>query len=195
MDLQEDLERRITEIARRVVKPKASEGRKGERSCKVSGAGHVVGDGNTVIMMHGASGASGADGPLSDAHKAIIDKLVEELVFHESIKRGKPYRVSDVRRKFRKALDLGPGLKDADFERIERYLKGWLAKVAAAKTEPGRDEKWRSRRVARILSTCRRLGCRAKLDQILAVTYSAAVLVELTDSQLEEVFRVVSTWT
>jgi hypothetical protein len=155
----------------------------------MNGTGNVVGNGNVVVIVQAPAGAA-----LSSAHKEVLDKLVDEIVFHETIKRGKPYKAQSVRLHLRKALDLSPHLFDADFERMERYLRGWLARVAKNEPDAGHDEKWRKRRVARILSICKESGRLKQLEQLLATTYGAAILVELGDDQLNEVFRLVSTW-
>ena len=192
MDLKEEAVRNIRDVAARVLKPRSGD-RPAEKAAgattRISGTGNVVGDGNVVLILGAPAGAQ-----LSAAHKGTLDGLINEIVFHESLKRGKPYKAQSVRLHLRKALDLPPRLLDADFERMERYLRGWLARVAESKPSPGHDEKWRKRRVARILSTCKELGRHKQLEQLLATAYGAAILVELADDQLNDVFRLVSTW-
>jgi hypothetical protein len=193
MDLKEDAVRNIREVAARVLKPKAKEAppEKGHSTVnRVEGTGNIVGNGNVVYIVGGAAN----DAALSDPHKTVLDGLIDEIVFHETIKRGKPYKAQSVRLHLRKALDLPLRLRDADFERMERYLRGWLARVAAAQPEPGHDEKWRKRRVARILAICKEMDRQRQLEQLLAARYGAAILIELGDEQLNEVFCLVSTW-
>lgn len=192
MDLKEDAVRNIREVAARVLKPKAStapaEKALGTKA-RIDGTGNVVGDGNVVVIFQAPT-----DMALTDAHKEALDKLIDEIVFHETVKRGKPYKAQSVRLHVRRALDLAPRLLDADFERMERYLHGWLARVAEARPEPEHDEKWRKRRVARILAICKESGQRRRLEQLLATAYGATILIELGDDHLNEVFRLVSTW-
>lgn len=192
MDLKEDAVRNIREVAARVLKPKASQqparSALGSRT-RVEGTGNVVGNDNVVMIVQ-----SSAPAPLSEAHRTNLDSLIDEIVFHETIKHGKPYKAQSVRLHLRKALDLSPVLLDADFERMERYLRGWLARVAESKPDAGHDEKWRKRRVARILAICKELNRNRQLEQLLATCYGAAILIELGDEQLNEVFRLVSTW-
>ena len=192
MDAEKD-ERlnKVAEIVSRVVKPKAPPT---AATHALSGAGNIAGNGNTVVFVQAPSEAAPGQTPLSGEHKEALDDLVSDIVLYESMQRGKPYRVSDVRRKFHRALNLGPDLKEADFARIDRYLRGWLAKVACRHPTPGHDPKWRSRRVARILKRCEALGRTGQLEQLLAVSYGATVLIELGDAQLDEVFRLVFTW-
>lgn len=193
MDLKEDAVRNIREVAARVLKPKAKEAppeKSNSTVNRVEGTGNIVGNGNVVYIVGGASN----DAALSDPHKTVLDGLIGEIVFHETIKRGKPYKAQSVRLHLRKALDLPLRLKDADFERMERYLRGWLARVAAPKPEPGHDEKWRKRRIARILTICKEMDRHRQLEQLLAARYGAAILIELGDEHLNEVFCLVSTW-
>jgi hypothetical protein len=193
MDLKEDAVRNIREVAARVLKPKAKEATAEQAPStvnRVEGTGNVIGNGNVVYIVGGAAN----DAPLSESHKTAVDGLISEIVFHETIKRGKPYKAQSVRLHLRKALDLSLRLKDADFERMERYLKGWLARVAAPQPEPGHDEKWRKRRIARILTICKEMDRNRQLEQLLAARYGAAILIELGDEQLNEVFCLVSTW-
>lgn len=192
MDLKEDAVRNIREVAARVLKPKAAQPpaeKAPGTTAQVEGTGNVVGNNNVVVIVQ-APASTG----LSEAHKATLDQLVDEIVFHESIKRGKPYKAQSIRLHMRKALDLSPRLLEADFERMERYLRGWLARVAQAQPDPGHDDKWRKRRVARILAISKESGRGRQLEQLLATAYGAAILIELGDDQLNEVFRLVSLW-
>jgi|GEM_PF-4038264 len=183
MDLDEDAVRKAADVFARVTRPKADPA---PRSASVRGTANVVGNGNVVLMF-------GAGGALSDAHSVAIADLVGQVVFHETLRRGKPYRAALVRMHLRKALDLSPQLADGDFHRMERYLRGWIAR-AANRTESGHDEKWRKRRIARILARTQELGRVRQLDLLLATRYGATILIELGDEELDEVFKLVSTW-
>lgn len=191
MDLKDEAVQKMVDVAARVLKPKAQEQAPQAANTSIRGSGNVIGSGNVVVVVE-ASAAN--DAPLGADRKAALDHLVDELVFHESMKRGKPYRANSVWLQLRKGLDLPPKLRDVDFDRMERYLRGWLARAAAAEAAPGHDEKWRKRRVARILSTCKELDRHKLLEQLLAARYGAAILIELGDDQLNEVFQLVSTW-
>lgn len=183
MNLDEDAVRKAASVFARVAKPKADPAPK---AATVRGTGNVVGDNNVVVLL---------DGPraLSDAHSAALDDLVDQVVFHETMRRGKPYRAALVRMHLRKALNLSAQLEEGDFSRMERYLRGWIAR-AANKAEPGSDEKWRKRRIARILARSNELGRVRQLDLLLATRYGATILIELGDAELDEVFKLVSTW-
>jgi hypothetical protein len=183
MDLDEDAVRKAADVFARVARPKVDPA---PRGATVRGAGNVVGNGNVVVMF-------GTGGALSDTHSAALDDLVDQVVFHETLRRGKPYRAALVRMHLRKALNLSAQLEEADFPRMERYLRGWLAR-AANKADPGRDEKWRKRRIARILARSNELGRVRQLDLLLATRFGAAILIELGDDELDEVFKLVSTW-
>lgn len=191
MGFEEETLGKVSEIVARVVKPRA-EPEASKAATKLVGTGNVVGNGNVVLVV----GSAANDAPINGQAKADLDDLVNEVVFHESLKRGKPYRKGSVWMAVRKALNLSPRLLEADRERIERYLRGWLGRAAAvgADEAAGHDEKWRKRRVARVLSTCKELDRQRQLEQLLAQRYGAAVLIELSDDQLDEVFRMVSSW-
>lgn len=192
MEYKEELLGKVSEIVARVVKPKTERNEGPVAPQTMTGTGNVVGSGNVVLIV----GSAANDAPLSEQAKTGLEDLVNEVVFHESIKRGKRYRAGHVWMATRRALDLSPQLLASDQARIERYLRGWLAKVAAseANAQAGHDDKWRKRRVARILATCKELDRKRQLEQLLATRYGATILIELKDDELDEVFRSVSTW-
>lgn len=183
MDLDEDAVRKAANVFARVAKPKADPAPKGTT---VRGTGNVVGNNNVVVLL-------GAAGALNGANSTALDDLIDQVVFHETVRRGKPYRAALVRMHLRKALNLPPQLTDGDFPRMERYLRGWIAR-SANRAGPGRDEKWRKRRIARILAITKELDRVRHLDRLLATRYGATILIELGDNELDEVFKLVSTW-
>lgn len=192
MDLKDEAIRRITETAARVLKPKPTD--QVPAAARVEGDGNVVGNGNVIVMVADA-GPAANDPPMDDQTEAALDDLVNEVVFHESLKKGKPLRHGAVWVQVRKALDVGRRrLTVSEAARADRYLRGWLAKVAAVAPAPEHDEKWRKRRVAKILQAAQQNGHERRLDQLLAMRYSATVLLELGDDQLDEIFGIVSTW-
>ncbi|NII74249.1 hypothetical protein FHW84_002834 [Dyella sp. SG562] len=192
MEYTEELLGKVSDIVARVVRPNAEQMKSPAAPRTLTGTGNVAGSGNVVLVM----GAAASEVPLGDEARATLDDLVNEVAFHESIKRGKPYRAASVWLATRRALDLPVRPAAGEHGRIERYLRGWLARVAAVEpnAEAGHDEKWRKRRVARILSTCKQLDRTRQLEQLLATRYGATVLIELRDGELDEVFRAVSTW-
>jgi hypothetical protein len=69
--------------------------------------------------------------------------------------------------------------------------------VGGAANDVPRSEhhkKWRNRRIARILAICKEMDRQRQLEQLLAARYGAAILIELADAHLNEVFCLVSTW-
>ena len=86
--------------------------------------------------------------------------------------------------------------------RVERLVQSIRESVerAAERRGEARDGpqqsggQWRKRRASAILMRCRTPDRKMRLVELLAMRYGAALLAELSDAQVDEVFRTVFTW-
>ncbi len=186
--------------------PKRSRSRMQNGAIHISGNSNIVGT-NTIIIRTSAA-ASHKTEALTPAQRAAIDKLIEETMFHESLATGRPISERAVWMRTKKSLDLGPGVVGIkECSRVESYLRGWISKAITRTKEKSEgkssmqavmqataDVKWANRRISSILRTVKELQVDAKLDRVLADRYGATMLKELTNDQLQDVFKLVSTW-
>ncbi len=194
----------ILQMFKAAAKPIPKRSRAQNGAIHISGNSNIVGT-NTIIIK---TTTTEKTGPLSPAQRASIDKLVEEAMFHESLAAGKPISERTVWMRTKKSLNLGAGIIPVkEYSRVESYLRGWISKAISRTKEKTEnksnvqaimqataDVKWANRRISSILRTVKELQVDAKLDRVLADRYGATMLKELTNDQLQDVFKLVSTW-
>ena len=80
----------------------------------------------------------------------------------------------------------------AAFAQAEAYLQTWCARLRSAKSAPKKDPDWRNSRYRYIHAALKEIGQQDELPQLLADRYSGRSLKDLSELELEAVYRVVA---
>ena len=80
----------------------------------------------------------------------------------------------------------------AAFAQAEAYLQTWCARLRSAKSAPKKDPDWRNSRYRYIHAALKEIGQQDDLPKLLADRYSGRSLKDLSELELEAVYRIVA---
>ncbi len=133
---------------------------------------------------------------IDDTQKARLRELVNEIVALETAVKRAPKRHGTIWAALT-AKAKAPSyhrLKAADFERAEKYLMTWCARLRHSETAPKKDADWRNSRYRYIHAVLKDIGRIDELPQLLAERYSGRKLDKLSALELETVYQIVAEW-
>lgn len=133
---------------------------------------------------------------ISDGQKVRLRDLVNEIVeLERAIKRapkGHGAVWAALQGKLRvTSYHLIPA---AVYDRAERYLMSWCARLRSSKSAPAKDPDWRNSRYRYIHAASKQVGRQDELPGLLAERYSGRSLKDLSALELETVYRIVAEW-
>lgn len=130
---------------------------------------------------------------ITEEQAVILTALVNDVVDIEAKLKQKP----KTHRAVWSALNSHCGvtryrlISHTDFSKAEKYLRQWIGRLNSMASAPIKDgDAWRKRHYAFIKINCKDdLGW---IDRYLAKNFSASSLTELTNEQLEKIYRAVA---
>lgn len=133
---------------------------------------------------------------LDDTQKGRLRELVCEIVRLEAATSKRPKKHGAIWSALT-AKTKAPSyhrILAADFERAERYLQTWLARLRAQPAAATRDPDWRNSRYRFIHGALREIDRLDDLAGLLEQRYSGRSLKDLGKLELETVYRIVTDW-
>lgn len=133
---------------------------------------------------------------ISDTKKARLRELVNEVVLLESAIKRTPKRHVTVWSALTSKLKVTSYhlIPSDSFERAEAYLMTWCARLRSAKSAPAKDPDWRNSRYRYIYGALKEIGRQDDLPGLLTERYSGRSLKDLSELELETVYRIVADW-
>lgn len=133
---------------------------------------------------------------ISEAQKVRLRELVNEVVELETAVKRAPKRHAAVWSALTGKLKVTSYhlIPASAFERAEAYLQTWCARLRSAKSAPTKDPNWRNSRYRYIHAAAKEIGRIDDIPVLLAERYSGRSLKDLSDLELEAVYRVVAEW-
>ncbi len=133
---------------------------------------------------------------INDEQKARLRELVNEIVALETAIKRAPKRHgaiwSALTAKFK--VPSYHRLKAADFAQTEAYLIAWRARLRRTEEAARKDPDWRNSRYRYIYGAAKEIGRDGEIPQLLVDRYSGRSLKELSDLELEAVYRIIAQW-
>lgn len=131
---------------------------------------------------------------LSEAQKVRLKELVGDVVELEKTIKRAPKRHATVwsalTGKFKvTSYHLIPATA---FAQAEAYLQTWCARLRSAKSAPKKDPDWRNSRYRYIHAVLKEIGQQDELPKLLVNRYSGRSLKDLSELELEAVYRIVA---
>lgn len=83
---------------------------------------------------------------------------------------------------------------DADYPKAEKFLREWIGRLSSAKSAHLKDGNWRNRKFSYIFANVKQLDADAILRAQLLERYGSESMKDLTDDELEAVYRLVAGW-
>lgn len=165
------------------------------------GTQHFIGNAgvvNLVAPSHPKVKVVIQPGPehINDAQKVRLRELVNEVVELETAIKRTPKRHATVWSALTGKLKVTSYhlIPVSAFEQAEAYLQTWCARLRSAKSAPKKDPDWRNSRYRYIHAAAKEIGRQDDLPQLLANRYSGRSLKDLSDLELEAVYRTVAEW-
>lgn len=175
-------------------------------SVAVHGNGNIVGNGNVVVLVQPPFPPAKAKktvvvqtgvGVLDAAQKAQINSLVDEWVKLRGSIRSRAAEIRSLRAAFNKAMKVNSyaEIKQEDFGRAVSWLKRQIAILDGMSSAPAKDPQWRTKRYRGINARAKEFGDgEARYRQYAATHFGTSSLRDLTDDQLDAVYRYVFGW-
>lgn len=131
---------------------------------------------------------------ITDAQKVRLRTLVNEVVELETAIKRAPKRHATVWSALTMKLKVSSYhlIPATAFERAESYLMTWCARLRSAKGAPAKDPNWRNSRYRYIHAALKEIGRSDDLPGLLTERYSGRSLKDLSELELEAVYRIVA---
>lgn len=131
---------------------------------------------------------------ITDAQKVRLRDLVNEVVELETAIKRTPKRHATVWSALTGKLKVTSYhlIPASAFAQAEAYLQTWCARLRSAKSAPKKDPDWRNSRYRYIHAALKEIGQQDELPQLLADRYSGRSLKDLSELELESVYRTVA---
>lgn len=131
---------------------------------------------------------------ITDAQKVRLRDLVNEVIELEAAIKRTPKRHAIVWSALTRKLKVTSYhlIPATAFARAEKYLMTWSARLRSTKRAPIKDPNWRNSRYRYIHAALKEIGQQDELPQLLASRYSGRSLKDLSELELEAVYRVVA---
>lgn len=131
---------------------------------------------------------------ITDAQKVRLRDLVNEVVELETAIKRTPKRHATVWSALTGKLKVTSYhlIPAAAFVQAEAYLQTWCARLRSAKSAPKKDPDWRNSRYRYIHAAMKEIGQQDELPRLLADRYSGRSLKDLSELELEAVYRTVA---
>ncbi|MBR8193984.1 MULTISPECIES: hypothetical protein [Betaproteobacteria] len=131
---------------------------------------------------------------ITDAQKVRLRDLVNEVVELETAIKRTPKRHATVWSALTGKLKVTSYhlIPASAFAQAEAYLQTWCARLRSAKSAPKKDPDWRNSRYRYIHAAMKEIGQQDELPQLLADRYSGRSLKDLSELELEAVYRAVA---
>lgn len=85
-------------------------------------------------------------------------------------------------------------ITQANYPRAEKFLREWIGRLSSAKSAHVKDAHWRSRKFSYIFANVKQLDADAVLRAQLLARYGSESMKDLSDDELEAVYRLVAGW-
>lgn len=133
---------------------------------------------------------------ISEAQKVRLRELVNDVVELETAIKRTPKRHATVWSALTGKLKVTSYhlIPATAFSQAEGYLQSWCARLRSAKSAPKKDPNWRNSRYRYIHAAAKEIGRQDDLPKLLAERYSGRSLKELSDLELEAVYRSIASW-
>lgn len=131
---------------------------------------------------------------VTEAQKVRLRDLVNEVVELETTIKRMPKRHATVWSALTGKLKVTSYhlIPAAAFNQAETYLQTWCGRLRSAKSAPKKDPDWRNSRYRYIHAALKEIGQQDELPQLLADRYSGRSLKDLSELELESVYRAVA---
>lgn len=131
---------------------------------------------------------------INDAQKVRLRTLVNEVVELETAIKRTPKRHATVWSALTGKLKVTSYhlIPASAFTQAEAYLQTWCARLRSAKSAPAKDPDWRNSRYRYIHAAMKEIGQQDELPRLLADRYSGRSLKDLSELELEAVYRTVA---
>ncbi len=131
---------------------------------------------------------------ITDAQKVRLRDLVNEVVELETAIKRTPKRHATVWSALTGKLKVTSYhlIPASAFAQAEAYLQTWCARLRSAKSAPKKDPDWRNSRYRYIHAAMKEIGQQDELPRLLADRYSGRSLKDLSELELEAVYRAVA---
>ena len=133
---------------------------------------------------------------IDEEQKNRLKALVAEVVRLEGLVRRTPRSLSSVW--------VGVNAKakatsyhlitQANYPRAEKFLREWIGRLSSAKSAHVKDANWRNRKFSYIFTNVKQLDADAILRAQLLARYGSESMKDLSDDELEAVYRLVAGW-
>ena len=133
---------------------------------------------------------------ISDPQKVRLRELVNEVVELETAIKRAPKRHATVWSALTGKLKVTSYhlIPATAFTQAEKYLMTWCGRLRSAKSAPAKDPDWRNSRYRYIYAAAKEIGRQDDLPTLLVDRYSGRSLKDLSDLELEAVYRVIAEW-
>lgn len=133
---------------------------------------------------------------ISEAQKVRLRELVNDVVELETAIKRTPKRHATVWSALTGKLKVTSYhlIPATAFSQAEGYLQSWCARLRSAKSASKKDPNWRNSRYRYIHAAAKEIGRQDDLPKLLAERYSGRSLKELSDLELEAVYRSIASW-
>lgn len=184
---------------------KASRPRKKPEPVPVSitGNGNIVGDGNSLNIYNGSpvekkiTVVKTGDGVLTAAQKAKINALIKEWTEARGAVRRSKAEIAALRSAFNKAMKVNSyhEILQEDFDKAVAWLRRQTGIINSMASAPGKVPDWRKKRYAQINARAKEFpDGEMRYRRYAEEKFGSGSLKDLTDDQLEAVYRYVYGW-
>ena len=133
---------------------------------------------------------------IGDAEKAKLKELVAEVVRLEALTRRTPRSFNSVwvGTNAKAKASSYHLITRANYPKAEKFLREWIGRLSSAKSAHVKDANWRNRKYSYIFTNAKQLGAYAALRARLHERYGSESMKDLSDDDLEAVYRLVAEW-
>lgn len=166
---------------------------------EIKGGNNIIGQSGDIIFQMAARPKIKVviqPGPehIRDEQKARLRELVNEVVQLETAIKRIPKRHNVVWGALTASLKCTSYhlIPSSKYPAAEKFLMTWCARLRSAKSAPAKDPDWRNSRYRYIHAALKEIGQQEELPKLLANRYSGRSLKDLSELELEAVYRCVA---
>lgn len=168
---------------------------------EIKGGNNIIGQSGDIILQMAARPKIKVviqPGPehITDEQKARLRELVNEVVQLETSIKRIPKRHNVVWGALTASLKCTSYhlIPSSKYLAAEKFLMTWCARLRRTEEAARKDPDWRNSRYRYIYGAAKEIGRDGEIPQLLVDRYSGRSLKELSDLELEAVYRIVAQW-
>lgn len=184
-------------------KPKEGKKRKPDdpQGINVKGDGNIIGNNNTYVrtekLTHNVTAeVRPGEEHITEEQAAAIKRMVNQIVELEAVTKRNPKSHQAVYGALNNRFKVTRYRlhKREKWPEIESYLRQWIGRLSSTASAKRSAPDWRKSKYSYIKINVRQLGLEDKLNELLLSRYGVASIKDLSDDDLEVVYRTVAGW-